>query len=50
MKSKLAFNKYWIIIALVIFINLFIFKFFSNSLENYVEGSMSIKKDLINEY
>lgn len=37
---KLAFNKYWMIIALIIIINIFIFVFLSNKLESYVADQM----------
>jgi len=37
---KLAFNKYWIFIAICIIGNIFIFIFLSNKLESYVTDSI----------
>lgn len=36
----MKFNKYWIIVAGVTIVNIFIFVFFSNKLENYVTDNM----------
>jgi hypothetical protein len=36
----MKFNKYWIIIAGITILNIFIFVFFSNKLESYVTDSM----------
>jgi len=36
----MQFNKYWILVALITIVNIFIFVHFSNKLEGYVTDSM----------
>ena len=40
---KTTFNKYWIIIALVIILNIIIFNFLSSKFENYIANLESEK-------
>jgi hypothetical protein len=43
---KVTFNKYWILMAIVIIMNIIVFAILSDRLENYVTGVM-VDKQLV---